>query len=147
VQVGDPDGGSKDKPRVSVALPSRSFHITEVIDYDAAPVGTQIFEYGTETDYLREIAPARTFVMRTDVDALLAAGLALGGSLDNAIVVDRESVSTTGGLRFPDEFVRHKVLDLLGDLANLGRPLDAHIVAVRAGHVQHLQLVEKLRAL
>jgi UDP-3-O-[3-hydroxymyristoyl] N-acetylglucosamine deacetylase len=148
MQVGDLSG---DKPRFIVALPSRNeaenaLHITAVIDYDAAPIGTQIFEYGAETDYGREIAPARTFVMRSDVESLRAAGLALGGSLDNAIVVNRESVSTAGGLRFSDEFVRHKVLDLLGDLANLGRPLAAHIVAVRAGHAQHLQLVERLRA-
>ena len=71
----------------------------------------------------------------------------VAGSNHSLSLSNREGVSTTGGLRFPDEFVRHKVLDLVGDLANLGRPVAAHIVAVRAGHVQHLQLVEKLRAL
>jgi UDP-3-O-[3-hydroxymyristoyl] N-acetylglucosamine deacetylase len=139
-----------DFSRFVVALPSPSFHVTCVIDYDAAPIGTQIFDYPdqrrTEGDYLREIAPARTFAMRSDVEALRAAGLALGGSPDNAILVDEAGVETTGGLRFPDEFVRHKTLDLLGDLACLGRPLVAHVVAVRGGHVQHLQLVERLRA-
>ena len=139
-----------DSFRFVVALPSPYFHVTYVIDYDAAPIGTQIFDYGHssqgETDYLLEIAPARTFAMRSDMEALRAAGLALGGSLDNAILVDETGVETTGGLRFSDEFVRHKTLDLLGDLANLGRPLVAHVVAVRGGHVQHLQLVERLRA-
>jgi UDP-3-O-[3-hydroxymyristoyl] N-acetylglucosamine deacetylase len=138
-----------DDTRFVVALPSNSFQVTYVIDYAAAPIGTQIFDffdYGG-TDYLREIAPARTFALRSDVAALRAAGLALGGSLDNAILVDDAGVETTGGLRFSDEFVRHKILDLLGDLACLGRPLLAHVVAVRAGHVQHLQLVERLRKL
>ncbi|MDR1978116.1 MAG: UDP-3-O-acyl-N-acetylglucosamine deacetylase [Synergistaceae bacterium] len=140
-----------DLSRFVVALPSPSFRVTYVIDYDAAPIGTQIFDYFDQpaqgrTDYLQGIAPARTFAMRADIEALRAAGLALGGSLDNAILVDETGVETTGGLRFPDEFARHKTLDLLGDLANLGRPLVAHVVAVRAGHVQHLQLVERLRA-
>jgi UDP-3-O-[3-hydroxymyristoyl] N-acetylglucosamine deacetylase len=134
-----------DNSRFVAALPSSSFHITCVIDYDAAPIGTRIFDYGGG-DYIGEIAPARTFVMRSDVEKLRAAGLALGGSLGNAILVDGSGVETTGGLRFQDEFARHKVLDLLGDLACLGRPLIAHVVAVRAGHVQHLQLVERLRA-
>ena len=139
-----------DSSRFVVALPSPSFRVTYVIDYDAAPIGTQIFDYEHpsqgETDYLREIAQARTFAMRWDVEALRAAGLALGGSLDNAVLVDETGVETAGGLRFSDEFVRNKTLDLLGDLANLGRPLVAHVIAVRGGHVQHLQLVERLRA-
>jgi hypothetical protein len=134
-------------PRFVIALPSPVFHVTCVIDYAAAPIGTQILDYcGGPEDYLKEIAPARTFALRKDIEALRAAGLALGGSLDNAIVVDDAGAETAGGLRFPDEFARHKILDLLGDLANLGCPLLAHVVAVRAGHVQHLQLVERLRA-
>jgi UDP-3-O-[3-hydroxymyristoyl] N-acetylglucosamine deacetylase len=118
-----------------------------VIDYAAAPIGTRIFEYGGgPEDYLKEIAPARTFVMREDIEALRSAGLALGGGPDNAVIVDAAGVETAGGLRFPDEFARHKVLDLLGDLANLGRPLTAHVITVRAGHTQHLQLTERLRS-
>jgi UDP-3-O-[3-hydroxymyristoyl] N-acetylglucosamine deacetylase len=135
-----------DDARFAVALPSSSFRVTYVIDYRAASIGTQILDYFDCSDYIREIAPARTFVMRSDVEALRAAGLALGGSLDNAMLVDDAGVEASGGLRFPDEFVRHKTLDLLGDLACLGRPLVAHVVAVRAGHAQHLQLVERLRA-
>ncbi|MDR1649311.1 MAG: UDP-3-O-acyl-N-acetylglucosamine deacetylase [Synergistaceae bacterium] len=149
VPFGDPSrmDSSRTPPRFVVALPSPFFHVTCVIDYAAAPIGTRIFEYGGGPEsYLENIAPARTFVMREDIEALRAAGLALGGSLDNAVVVDAAGVETAGGLRFPDEFARHKVLDLLGDLACLGRPLAAHVVAVRAGHAQHLQLVERLRA-
>jgi UDP-3-O-[3-hydroxymyristoyl] N-acetylglucosamine deacetylase len=151
IQVGGP---IRDAPSSFViALPSPSFHVTYVIDYDAAPIGTQIFDYFDPSEdsetwnyYLREIAPARTFALRKDIDALRAAGLALGGSLNNAILVDEGGVETVGGLRFRDEFARHKVLDLLGDLANLGRPVAAHVVAVRSGHAQHLQMVERLRA-
>ena len=73
-------------------------------------------------------------------------GMALGGSLDNAIVVG-EKIQAKGGLRWKDEFVRHKVLDLIGDLASLGRPLNAHIIAMRAGHELHLKLAEKLKAM
>lgn len=137
-----------DHTRFLVALPSPTFHVTCVIDYEASAIGTQILEYGgTPEDYLKMIAPARTFAMAEDIEALRAAGMALGGSLDNAILVEKNGVQTTGGLRFADEFVRHKVLDLIGDLANVGRPLTAHVVAVRAGHVLHLQLVDRLRAL
>jgi UDP-3-O-[3-hydroxymyristoyl] N-acetylglucosamine deacetylase len=132
--------------RFVVALPSESFHVTYVIDYDAAPIGVQILDWEGE-DYLANLAPARTFALRRDIEALQAAGLALGASLDNAILVNDDSVETTGGLRFSDEFARHKTLDLLGDLACLGRPLVAHVVAVRAGHALHLQLVERLRSL
>jgi UDP-3-O-[3-hydroxymyristoyl] N-acetylglucosamine deacetylase len=135
-----------DHSRFVVALPSSSFHVTCVIDYDAELIGTQILDY-EGTEYLKMIAPARTFAMEEDVEALRAAGMALGGSLDNAILVKKNGVEAAGGLRFPDEFVRHKTLDLIGDLANLGRPLVAHVVAVRAGHVLHLQLVDRLRAL
>jgi UDP-3-O-[3-hydroxymyristoyl] N-acetylglucosamine deacetylase len=135
-----------DRSRFVVALPASSFHVTCVIDYDAKPIGTQILDY-EGTEYLQMIAPARTFAMEEDVEALRAAGMALGGSLDNAILVKKNGVEAAGGLRFPDEFVRHKTLDLIGDLANLGRPLVAHVVAVRAGHALHLQLVDRLRAL
>ncbi|MDR1048615.1 MAG: UDP-3-O-acyl-N-acetylglucosamine deacetylase [Synergistaceae bacterium] len=141
-------GDAGKNSRFLVALPSSVFRLTYVIDYAAAPIGTQLFDYeGGPEEFLRDIAPARTFAMRSDIEALRAAGLALGGSPGNAIVVDDAGVETAGGLRFQDEFVRHKVLDLLGDLAALGRPLVAHVAAVRAGHAQHLRLTEKLRVL
>ena len=82
--------------------------------------------------------------MQSDIDYLRSHGMALGGSLDNAIVIG-ETIQAKGGLRWPDEFVRHKVLDILGDLAAVGRPLNAHIIAVKAGHELHLKLAEILR--
>jgi UDP-3-O-[3-hydroxymyristoyl] N-acetylglucosamine deacetylase len=135
-----------DESRFIAALPSESFHVTYVIDYDAAPIGVQILDWSGE-DYLANIAPARTFALSRDIETLRAAGLTLGASLDNAILVNCDGIETVGGLRFPDEFARHKTLDLTGDLACLGRPLAAHVLAVRAGHALHLQLVERLRSL
>ncbi|MDR1732736.1 MAG: UDP-3-O-acyl-N-acetylglucosamine deacetylase [Synergistaceae bacterium] len=137
-----------DLSRFVVAMPSPSFHVTCVVDYEAKAIGTQILDWeGTPEDYLKMIAPARTFALEEDLDALRKAGMALGGSLDNAILVKKTGIEASGGLRFSDEFVRHKTLDLIGDLASLGRPVAAHVVAVRAGHVLHLQLAERLRAL
>jgi UDP-3-O-[3-hydroxymyristoyl] N-acetylglucosamine deacetylase len=77
------------------------------------------------------------------VRSLLDRGLAKGGSPENAVVVEEKSVSAAGGLRFPDEFVRHKILDLLGDLYLLGRPLRARVIALRAGHDLHCRLAER----
>jgi UDP-3-O-[3-hydroxymyristoyl] N-acetylglucosamine deacetylase len=93
--------------------------------------------------YAREIAPARTFCRLEEVEGLRRAGLARGGSLDNALVVDRDGL-LNGPLRFRDEFVRHKILDLVGDLALLGLPLEGRVTAVRAGHALHARLVREL---
>lgn len=91
----------------------------------------------------REIAPARTFGFLKDVPDLQAQGLALGGSLKNAIVLDETGV-VNGSLRFPDEFVRHKILDFIGDLSLMGSPVTGHFNAKKAGHVLHLKMVRFL---
>ena len=85
--------------------------------------------------------------MEADLKALRANGMALGGSLENAVLVGAEGIRAAGGLRWPDEFVRHKTLDLIGDLAAVGRPIRAHVVAVRSGHELHLRLADRLCAL
>ena len=90
--------------------------------------------------YAREIAPARTFVHYEDVKHLMEKGLIKGGSLENALVIRGDSVLSKEPLRFPDEFVRHKILDIIGDLALAGRPLRGHIVAVRPGHGPNTEL-------
>jgi UDP-3-O-[3-hydroxymyristoyl] N-acetylglucosamine deacetylase len=82
--------------------------------------------------------------MMEDVETLRKNGLSLGGSLENAMVVDGRKVLAKGGLRFEDEFVRHKILDLLGDLVLLGRPLAAHVIAIKAGHAMHQRLVKEI---
>ena len=96
--------------------------------------------------FAREIAPARTFGFLKDTQRLQAIGLARGGSLSNAIVLDETRVLNTEGLRFRDEFARHKILDLIGDLALLGVPLQGHVKAVRGGHKLHQALVAEIRA-
>ena len=96
-----------------------------------------------ETSFVEDIAPARTFGFLKDVELMRQSGLALGGSLDNAVVLGETGV-LNNPLRFPDEFVRHKILDLLGDLVLLGRPLRAHVVALRAGHALHTRLVQTI---
>ena len=96
-------------------------------------------------EYSARIAPARTFGFARDVEALRARGLARGGTLHNAVVLDDTGV-LSGPLRFRDEFVRHKVLDLVGDLALLGAVMDGHIHARRAGHALHIEFARALAA-
>lgn len=98
----------------------------------------------TGTNFIKEIAPARTFGFLRDVRMLLSKGLAKGGSLDNAIVVDENGVLNKGALRFKDEFVRHKILDLIGDFSLLGRPIYGHIIANKSGHTLNIKLLRKI---
>ncbi len=101
----------------------------------------------TQKSFRRELAPARTFGFLRDVEQLKAAGLARGGSLENAIVVDDERIlNPKGRFDFPDEFVRHKILDAVGDLSLLGYPILGHVRAHKAGHDINHRLVEKILA-
>lgn len=137
-----------DESRFVAAFPAEGLHVTCVVRYDAPVIGVQMLEFAWSAEgFLGRVAGARTFAMAQEIEALRAQGLALGGTLDNAILVEGASARASGGLRWPDEFVRHKTLDLIGDLAALGRPLYAHLVAVKAGHELHLQMAERLRAL
>jgi UDP-3-O-[3-hydroxymyristoyl] N-acetylglucosamine deacetylase len=96
--------------------------------------------------FRRELARARTFALAEDVERLRANGMAQGGSLDNAVVVDRDKVLNPAGLRMPDEFVRHKLLDAVGDLALAGAPLHGRFVAHRSGHALNNRLLRTLFA-
>ena len=126
------------------ASPSPVFSISYSISFDHPAIGTQAIDLEVNPDvFLRDIAPARTFGFLRDVDELHRRGLARGGSLENAVVLDETSV-INGPLRFPDEFVRHKVLDLLGDLFLLGVPVRGRFAARRAGHGLHLRAVKFL---
>lgn len=128
-----------------IAFPAGELSLSYVIAYEGTPIGTQAFDFRLSRGSFRSLlAPSRTFALASEVQALLDRGLAKGGSLENAVVVGETSVSAAGGLRFPDEFVRHKILDLLGDLYLLGRPLRARVVALRAGHDLHCRLAERL---
>lgn len=132
--------------RSILALPSNELRITYAIDFPHSAIGYQVWSARLDRkSFVSAIAPARTFCLLRDVEAMQNAGLALGGSLDNAIVVGEDGVLNES-LRFPDEFVRHKVLDLIGDLALLGVPLRAHVIAFKGGHGTHAELVGALLA-
>lgn len=129
--------------RFACIFPSDEFRITYTVEYPY--VGVQTIDYApSEMSYAEEIAPARTFAMRSEVEYLRSQGMALGGTLKNAILLG-EVIEADGGLRWPNEFVRHKVLDLIGDMYGVGFPLKAHIIAMRAGHDIHLELAEKVK--
>ena len=133
-----------DDGRFVAAYPCDSLRLTYTINFDHPLLKHQ--EYSVEIDessFVDDIAPARTFGFLKDVELMRQAGLALGGSLDNAVVLGETGV-LNNPLRFPDEFVRHKILDLLGDLVLLGKPLRAHVVALRAGHALHTRLVKAI---
>jgi UDP-3-O-[3-hydroxymyristoyl] N-acetylglucosamine deacetylase/3-hydroxyacyl-[acyl-carrier-protein] dehydratase len=128
-----------------LAEPARDFRVTFAIDFDDPLIGHQEATFEITPEVYREaIAPARTFALRRDVEKLQAMGLAKGGSLDNAVVVDDGKLMEGQDLRFPDEFVRHKVLDLLGDLALIGMPVQGHITARRSGHAANVGFVREL---
>jgi UDP-3-O-[3-hydroxymyristoyl] N-acetylglucosamine deacetylase len=125
--------------------PGDGFKLTAAIDFEHAELGYQELTVRLDQaeDFVLKLAPARTFALRRDVEKLRAMGLARGGSHDNAVLVDD---CGTGGqsLRFADEFVRHKLLDLVGDLALLGCPIRGRVVAWRSGHELHGRLVDAI---
>jgi UDP-3-O-[3-hydroxymyristoyl] N-acetylglucosamine deacetylase len=125
--------------------PARDLRVTYTIDFPNPAVGRQsITVVLTPGSYAAHLAPARTFGFLSEYEALKAHGLARGAREDNCIVVGEDRVEN-GELRFADEFVRHKALDLLGDLALVGRPVVGHIVALKAGHAMHATLARLLR--
>lgn len=127
--------------------PADAFEIAFEIDFAAAAIGRQSIDLAvTPESFLSELADCRTFVERHEIDTLRAAGLARGGDLRNAVVVDGDRVLTVGGLRRADECVRHKALDAVGDLALAGGPIIGRYEGVRAGHALTNQLLRKLFA-
>jgi UDP-3-O-[3-hydroxymyristoyl] N-acetylglucosamine deacetylase len=124
--------------------PASEFRVSCFVDYDHPAIGPQEVEMVVDrASFSRELAPARTFGFVKDFAELQGMGLIRGGSLANALVLD-DSMLLNGPLRFPDEYGRHKALDLIGDLALIGCPLQARLVAHRAGHSLHTQLVTRL---
>ncbi len=130
--------------RIAV-FPSDTLGITYRIAFSHPLIGEQSLDFEPGSgNYESEIAPARTFGFFEEVEMLRKSGLVRGGSLENAIVLTRDGLMNPEGLRFPDEFCRHKVLDILGDFALLGHPLIGHVVAERAGHAMHIALLTRL---
>lgn len=136
-----------DGDKEATLSPSTRFRIDCTIDFDHPLISDQSlsFEF-SECNFSREIAHARTFGFLRDVEKLKAVGLARGGSLENAIVVDDFSIVNPDGLRFPDEFVRHKLLDAVGDISLFGRPVLGHLRAFKTGHALNHKLVQRVLA-
>jgi UDP-3-O-[3-hydroxymyristoyl] N-acetylglucosamine deacetylase len=126
--------------------PHPEYRVTYAIDFDHPSLGYQELTASlwSAEAFAEKLAPARTFAFEHEVEALRKAGLGLGGSLDNCVVLGKDG-PLNPPLRFPDEFVRHKMLDLTGDLSLLGYPMRGHVVAYRAGHDLHGRLARKIR--
>jgi len=130
--------------RISIE-PADAFEIDCVIDFPHPLIGVQHRSVTLDNgSFAREIASARTFGFIEEVEALRRANLIRGGSLDNAIVLTRDGMLNETGLRWSDEFVRHKILDIIGDLALLGMPLMGRVTAERSGHLLHAALMASL---
>jgi UDP-3-O-[3-hydroxymyristoyl] N-acetylglucosamine deacetylase/3-hydroxyacyl-[acyl-carrier-protein] dehydratase len=130
----------------AVALPSPFFEVSYAIHYQAHPVlSYQYAHFKLDSEvYLKEISKARTYVLEEELNEVFAAGLAKGGSLDNAVVVTRTGFEAKGGLNYADEPVRHKILDFVGDIALLGKRVKGKFILERTGHKAHLELVKEI---
>lgn len=137
----------RDGDKVARIAPGPGLRITCSLDYDHPLISPTPYRFDfSERAFHREVARSRTFGFIEDVEALRARGLARGGSLDNVIVIDSYRVLNPEGLRFPDEFVRHKVLDALGDLSLFGMPIMGRVHLHRAGHALNTKLVAAVLA-
>ena len=125
--------------------PADAYEIDCMIDFPHPLIGVQHFRFALSNgSFGREIAAARTFGFTAEIEALRRANLIRGGTLENAIVLTPDGMLNDTSLRFADEFVRHKILDIIGDLALLGMPLLGRVVAQRSGHILHAALMTKL---
>ncbi|MBQ7529170.1 UDP-3-O-[bacterium] len=128
-----------------LARPASKLILESDVTYKSPQVGHQIFSFcGTGEEFCTAVAPARTFGFWAEVKDLLANNLGKGGNLDNALIFDRPGFNPQSILRYDNEPVRHKMLDLAGDLNLLGVPVKAHILAIRAGHKLHVEFVRKV---
>lgn len=128
-----------------MALPYDGFKISYTIDFNHSFLKSQYYELEVNLEnYIENIAKCRTFAFDYEIDFLKKNNLALGGSLENAVVVGADGPLNPEGLRYPDEFVRHKILDIIGDLYVLGTPIKAHIIAIKAGHYVNSRLTEMI---
>jgi len=134
-----------DGNRSICVYPSKELKISYMIDFQHPLLRNQEFELRfSGGDFVREISKARTFGFLKDVETLKANGLARGGSLDNAVVIDDFRIINEDGLRFNDEFVRHKILDFIGDLALIQSPIIGHFVVKKSGHFLNQQMLTSL---
>jgi UDP-3-O-[3-hydroxymyristoyl] N-acetylglucosamine deacetylase/3-hydroxyacyl-[acyl-carrier-protein] dehydratase len=128
-----------------VVAPAEGYRVSATIEFDHPQVGRQYGSYRVdEGSFAREVAPARTFCFEHEVEALRGRGLAQGGSISNAVVLTADGVMDGTALRWDDEFVRHKALDVIGDLALVGARLNAHVIAEKPGHQGNVALAREL---
>jgi UDP-3-O-[3-hydroxymyristoyl] N-acetylglucosamine deacetylase/3-hydroxyacyl-[acyl-carrier-protein] dehydratase len=131
-----------------VALPDPAFRVSCTVKYNATPLDCQYLSIPiTAETFVNELCEARTFCLYEEIEPLMAANLICGGSLENAVIIKGSAIFSKDGLRYEDEFVRHKILDLVGDLFLLGRRLRAHIIAIKPGHPTNVALACKIAEL
>jgi len=129
-----------------VALPSKEYRISYTLHYpQSSLLRAQFYSFMVEADgFKTHIAPARTFSLYEEIIPLIERGVIQGGSLHNAVLIKEDQVMNPEGLRFPDEMVRHKILDMIGDLSLIGYRLAAHVIAIRSGHTSNVAFAKQL---
>jgi UDP-3-O-[3-hydroxymyristoyl] N-acetylglucosamine deacetylase/3-hydroxyacyl-[acyl-carrier-protein] dehydratase len=138
---------AKDNAAIAM-IPAEEFRVSYTMDFKHPTLPAQFVSFVvTEETFAREIAPGRTFCFYHEIEALVNQGLIKGGSLDNAVIIGDGVIYSKEQLRFPDEFARHKVLDLVGDLCLVGRQVRGHVIAMRSGHELNIELSKKLAAI
>ncbi|MEI6632771.1 MAG: bifunctional UDP-3-O-[3-hydroxymyristoyl] N-acetylglucosamine deacetylase/3-hydroxyacyl-ACP dehydratase [Chlamydiota bacterium] len=138
---------AKDNAAIAV-IPAPQFRISYTMDFKHPTLPAQFVSFLlTEETFEREIAPGRTFCFYHEIESLVSQGLIKGGSLENAVVIGDGVIYSKERLRFPDEFARHKILDIIGDLCLVGKHLRAHVIAMRSGHELNVEVARKLAAI
>ena len=134
---------SEDENKLCAVFPSDRLRFTYSVEYGDNAIGTQMATVMPNArSFVSDLGQCRTFCLYEEVEQMRAMGLGLGGTVETALIVRGHEILTPGGLRRSDEFVRHKILDMVGDLALLGKKVVGHFVAVRAGHAMHQKLVD-----
>lgn len=130
---------------ITVITPHDGLKISCLVEYKGCSMGTQYYSGEiTQEEFTNNLAPARTLVEYKDLEQLIAMGLVKGGSLDNAVVIHDDAMISKEGLRFPDELVKHKVVDIIGDMTLIGCRLNAHIITIRPGHASNVIMAQEI---
>ncbi|HQP92301.1 MAG TPA: UDP-3-O-acyl-N-acetylglucosamine deacetylase, partial [Candidatus Omnitrophota bacterium] len=137
---------ASDEDSSIIVLPSPVFKISYTLSYNHKALGCQFMDLNFNADFFeKELAPARTFCLAAEAEALVKSGMGLGANYKNTLVVSDKGV-IENKLRFEDEFIRHKILDLVGDFYLLGMPIKGHVIAIKSGHTLNMKLVQKIKA-
>ena len=129
----------------TIILPHDGLKISCLVEYKGTPLGTQYYSQDISTDEFRDnLASARTLVEFRDLEQLIAMGLVKGGSLDNAVIIHDGAIISKEGLRFQDELVKHKVIDIIGDMTLIGCRLNAHIITIKPGHASNVIMAQEI---